>query len=206
MPDPGITQTDTWRMIKDFLSDCITYLKDALTRFFKWIESFFPKSSAAGWLATGNVVKVMIVIFALAAIALVAYILRKNKAPPDQFNAATSLPAASEWEEYAAKLTSAGRYREAIRAWYHALLVTHFRAGLLHFRKGRTNWEYCYALPHNITWRERFMDLTGFFEVEWYGKTQSEQADLGTYANAAQQVLTQARKGASILSKGEQTL
>ena len=47
-----------------------------------------------------------------------------------------------EWEKYAAELAAAGRLREAIRAWYHAVLVGLFRAGLLHHHKGRTNWEY----------------------------------------------------------------
>ena len=53
---------------------------------------------------------------------------------------------ASEWERYAAQLAAAGRLREAIRAWYHAVLVTLYGANILHYRKGRTNWEYVAGL------------------------------------------------------------
>src|SRR5207244_5595400 len=81
--------------------------------------------------------------------------------------------AANEWERYAAQLAAAGRIREAIRAWYHAVLVTLYGAGILHFRKGRTNWEYISTITPTIPWRGDFVKLTRRFEHEWYGSANS---------------------------------
>ena len=96
---------------------------------------------------------------------------------------------ANEWEVYARKLAASGQYRESIRAWYHAVLVTLYRTGTLHYRKGRTNWEYCYALSPSVTWRPEFMELTRRFEFEWYGKHSSSAEDLETCAQQAQSIL-----------------
>ncbi len=81
---------------------------------------------------------------------------------------------ASEWEVYAAELTRAGRLREAVRAWYHAVLVALYRAGYAQERKGRTNWELVATLPPALVWRGDFADLTRRFEREWYGRDESE--------------------------------
>lgn len=179
-------------------------------RFLKWLDSLFPKSVAAPGIAgmTTMALKMLIVAFAIAAAVMVIYILMRNQknARQIQVSSGAVLPASSkdadptsrdaaQWEDYAAKLAAAGRHREAIRACYHAVLATLFRSGVLHYRKGRTNWEYCYALPLNIPWRDRFFDLTGFFEIEWYGKIQSEPEDFSTYVDATRKLLSQTRGG-----------
>jgi len=80
---------------------------------------------------------------------------------------------ASEWERYAAQLAQTGRFREAIRAWFHAALVSCYSAGVLHYRKSRTNWEYIATLAPSLEWRPEFISLTRRFEREWYGADQS---------------------------------
>jgi hypothetical protein len=102
---------------------------------------------------------------------------------------------ANEWELFAKQLAASGDYRESIRAWYHAVLVAMYRGGLLHYRKGRTNWEYCYSLPPQIAWRPQFMELTRRFEWEWYGRNQSNREDVEQYAGEAQKILSSLQGG-----------
>jgi hypothetical protein len=95
----------------------------------------------------------------------------------------------SGWEARALELAAEGRAREAIRAWYHALLVRCYAAGLLHYRLGRTNWEYARALPPQVSWRPRFEELTRQFDLEWYGREQSTAEALGAFAAGAAEIL-----------------
>jgi hypothetical protein len=102
---------------------------------------------------------------------------------------------ASEWERHAAELAAARRWREAIRAWYHAVLVALFRQGLLHHQKGRTNWEYAARLDPGLAWRPAFMELTSLFDREWYGRRASDAEALAECAHTARGLL-QAVRGA----------
>ncbi|RPH37203.1 MAG: DUF4129 domain-containing protein, partial [Planctomycetota bacterium] len=104
---------------------------------------------------------------------------------------------ASEWERFAAELMNAGRSREAIRAWYHAVLVSLFRAGVLHYRKDRTNWEYAYALPSGVPWRAGFVEATRTFEREWYGRRDTPVEMAESYQDQARRMLSQVREGAA---------
>ncbi len=101
---------------------------------------------------------------------------------------------ATEWERFAAQLASAGRFREAIRAWYHAVLVTCYSAGVLNFRKGRTNWEYVATLAPSVEWRPQMIDLTRRFEKEWYGHEQSAPDALDHCSELARNILDALRR------------
>jgi hypothetical protein len=105
---------------------------------------------------------------------------------------------ANEWERYAAQLAAAGRIREAIRAWYHAVLVTLYGAGILHFRKGRTNWEYVSSLAPDLPWRGEFIQLTRRFEEEWYGHDASGAEALDECSRRARRILDGARRGRGV--------
>jgi hypothetical protein len=100
---------------------------------------------------------------------------------------------ASEWESYARELAGRRRWREAIRAWYHAVLVALFRSGLLHHQRGRTNWEYVSRLSPDLPWRRRFASLTRRFDREWYGRRTSDGSALSEYAREAREVLRAVR-------------
>lgn len=104
---------------------------------------------------------------------------------------------ASEWERYARELAAAGRAREAIRAWYHAVLVALYRAGTLHHRKGRTNWEYVSAVPPGTAWRSRFVEMTRHFEREWYGRDRSTPEALREGEEMALSLLSAVRERAA---------
>jgi hypothetical protein len=104
---------------------------------------------------------------------------------------------ATEWERYAIQLAADGRFREAIRAWFHAVLVTCYASGVLHFRKGRTNWEYIASLPPSTAWRPELMRLTQRFEKAWYGSEQSTRDDLDDCSVRAQAILDELHRDAS---------
>jgi hypothetical protein len=100
----------------------------------------------------------------------------------------------SEWERYAGQLATSGRFREAIRAWYHAVLVACYGAAILSYRKGRTNWEYIASLAPSIAWRPEFIRLTQRFEQEWYGSEQSSSEALEECSRRARRILDAVRR------------
>lgn len=98
-----------------------------------------------------------------------------------------------EWESYATELQAKGRLREALRAHYHAVLVSLLRAGLLAHQKGRTNWEYAAQLGPDLSFRPSFIELTRRFDGEWYGGRRTTVEGLAEYAAEARRVLRAAR-------------
>jgi Domain of unknown function (DUF4129) len=100
----------------------------------------------------------------------------------------------SEWEARARELFAAGHWREAIRAWYHAVLVSLFENGLLHHQKGRTNWEYVGQLSPELRWRPAFLDLTRLFDREWYGRRTSDAEAVRACAESARTILRAVRE------------
>jgi hypothetical protein len=175
---------------------------EALGRFIRWLVRLLMgrRSGAAG---DGSIPLLVVLLVAgvLALLALLSFLsLRRGRRITDLAEA-VSAPAqsardedplsrtANEWERFAAELMRAGRYREAIRAWYHAVLVTSFRAGFLYYRKDRTNWEYAYALGPEVPWRPGFLEATRTFEREWYGRRESPQETAETYQRETRAIL-----------------
>ena len=102
---------------------------------------------------------------------------------------------ANEWQRYAAELSRAGRLREAVRACYHAVLVTCYAAGVLHHRKGRTNWEHVSGLSPSVAWRPRFAELTRQFERRWYGMVATPPEEFAWFESETRVILDAARAG-----------
>lgn len=157
-----------------------------LEKILDWIMGFLPDSvrrpgetGGMRWIVATVVAAIVLLIVFLAF--EVRRRSRKKSAPAaesiaplgSQADADPLSRGASEWERYAAQLAQSERFREAIRAWYHAALVSCYAAGVLHFRKSRTNWEYIAALAPSLAWRPDFISLTRRFEREWYGSSQS---------------------------------
>ena len=194
------------------LRDFGAWLRDILERFGEWLEKFWPDSKeekegptrtvGMRWIVTGIVALIVLVIAVLAF----EVIRRSRGAKPEPVEESAPLGSkadedplsrgATEWERYAAQLAAAGRIREAIRAWYHAVLVTSYGAHILHYRKGRTNWEYVAALAPRIEWRPEFVQLTRRFEQEWYGSDHSNQDALDECSGRAQRILDAIRRTA----------
>jgi len=185
------------------------WLADKVVNFFEWLQKFWPKephaeepkpSGGVPFIVTALVIAIIVVL----AIVALEVLRRSRRGKPDEI--ATSDPitsrrdedplsrGATEWERYAAQLAQAGRIREAIRAWYHAVLVTCYGAGILNFRKGRTNWEYVSMMRAEVGWRPQFADLTRSYEREWYGRDESTGEALDDCSSRAQSILGQIRR------------
>jgi len=185
------------------------WLRDEIRKFFDWLDKFWPKASlpdarqpfgGVPFIVTALVIAIIVVLLIVALEVL----RRSRRAKPDAIAASDPIASrrdedplsrgATEWERYAAQLAEAGRIREAIRAWYHAVLVTCYSAGVLNFRKGRTNWEYVSMLRAEVAWRPQFADLTRRFEREWYGRDESTPEALDDCSGRAQTILGNLRR------------
>jgi Domain of unknown function (DUF4129) len=172
-----------------------------LSRFFRWLASFFPTGPMSAPEQDGGHVLVPILLGVgaiLAGVVLLALLSFRAGPPQGPRSIGRERPGADEdplsrtsigWEERARELAREGRSREAIRAWYHAVLVRCAAQGLLHHRPGRTNWEYAHALPPALPWRGRFEDLTFRFDQEWYGRAESTGEALAVFADGAAEIL-----------------
>jgi hypothetical protein len=194
-PEPPL-----WQELLEGLEQGLRWLGDRLIDLLHWIEDLFPSTSlpragVAGRITTLVLVGVGFIVVLVAALAL----LTRHK-PPSRVAPARSRRQAAEdedplsrtatgWEAYAAELAAQGRARQAIRAWYHALLVRCYGAGVLHYHRGRTNWEYVQALSPSLPWRQSFWELTRSFDLEWYGHAESTPEALDAFAGEARTVL-----------------
>lgn len=190
------------------ITEILEWLRDQLSKLLDWLLDLLPRQRADE--STGSVVTRWIVFGVVALILLLVLMLavnvlrRSRAAAPDAVETSTPLGSkadedplsrgATEWERYAGELAGAGRFREAIRAWYHAVLVTCYAAGILHFRKGRTNWEYLASLAPSLPWRADMIALTRRFEREWYGSEQSTQEALDDCSETAARVIDVIRR------------
>ena len=178
------------------------WIGDALRKIGEWLRRLVPPrpKRTRGDVETTAAVAVT---FAMGAVALLAILavrtLRRARRGPVEAVRSRMVSSSrdedplsrevDEWETYARELGAKRRWREAIRAWYHAVLVALFRSGLLHHQRGRTNWEYVSSLPPDLGWRPRFVSLTRHFDQEWYGRRRSSSEALSDCAREARELL-----------------
>ena len=183
-------------------------LADFLAMVLDWIVDLWPSRSdeRPGGSMTGTFVLVTVLLVVAIVIVVAIRVMRGSTSSIMTLDVESTPVSSSrkdddplsresaEWQAYAAQLASEGRYREAIRAWYHAVLVALYRGGLVHYRQGRTNWEYLSALPPSLPWRSRFAVLTREFDREWYGRHDASDEVLDRYAADARGVLADLRR------------
>jgi uncharacterized protein DUF4129 len=205
---PEIANASIFTRIAEATKKVIEWVAEKLSDFFDWLRKFWPDIRMPKQTPTGGmrwIVGAVVAAIALVIGILAFEVIRRSKRRPVEI-AVESAPASSsrdadpmsrganEWERYAAQLAAAGRIREAIRAWYHAVLVTLYAAGVLTFRKGRTNWEYVSSLTPALPWRGDFVRLTRRFEHEWYGSANSDPDALSECRGVARGILTAVRR------------
>jgi len=190
------------------IGEMFEWIGKKIEKLLDWIIDLFPSSSRAerGGATFGMrwITIAVAILIAIAIIILAFEVARRSKRAKPEIAVSEPLRSkrdedplsrgASEWERYAAQLAAAGRFREAIRAWYHAVLVTCYSAGVLHFRKGRTNWEYISLLAPSLGWRPELISLTRRFEREWYGADESSADALEECSDRARGILDAIRR------------
>lgn len=190
--------------LSETISDLWEGLHGVLTDIWNWLRRFFDVGRSTSDALSGGRLRTLIVVIVIAVAAVLAYALytalRRGavEVPHETSSAALATSgrdadplsrSPTEWERYAEQLHAAGRSREAIRAWFHAILVTLFKAGQLHYRKGRTNWEYAYSLSPEVAWRREYVELTREFERHWYGADTAPSESSRSYGLRSQTVL-----------------
>jgi hypothetical protein len=192
------------------IGQSLKWIGRKVRQFVDWLIGFLPNRLTEGPGTTLGMRWIVIAVVALIVIGIVFLaieVIRRARRGDTQ-TLTSSAPmrstrdddplsrGAMEWERYAAQLAASGRFREAIRAWYHAVLVTCYAAGALHFRKGRTNWEYIASLSAATTWRPELIRLTQRFEQEWYGSDQSTEEALDDCSADAKRILDELQRTA----------
>ena len=206
-PSPALPALSIPERLAEAIWDVLTWIGRQIGRFLDWLFSLWPRRAAGE--ATVGTVSLTLVLVAAALCVLVILAVRTARrtgttaAVPASGGAPVSAAdedplsrESDEWERYAHELAAAGRRREAVRAWYHAVLATLFRRGLLEPRKGRTNWEHVATLRPDVAWRAAFADITREFEREWYGRDESTPDALASCARLAGAILRGLRAGA----------
>jgi hypothetical protein len=90
---------------------------------------------------------------------------------------------AKHWRQQAEDLAGQGRFLEALRSLYLAVLSLLHRQNLLHYEPMRTNGEYVQQIrlapqaPPNL--HAAFEGLTGLFDLKWYGDQACDAAEYG---------------------------
>ena len=193
--------------IANAIFEMFRWISDKIAAFIDWFLDLFPRRSLDRPDGTANLRWIVIGVVALIVLIIIVLaieVVRRSRRDRDDVVTSTApissardddplSRGANEWERYAAQLAGSGRFREAIRAWYHAVLVTCYATGALHFRKGRTNWEYIASLAPSIAWRADLIRLTQRFEQEWYGSDQSTRDALDDCSAHARRILEQLR-------------
>lgn len=176
------------------------WLADVIGDILDWLARFQPRRAARAGGESGTATAAIAVVAIVAAVlAVLAYRALRRGSSRVEVESDRVLSSvrdedplsreAGEWEKHARDLAAAGRWREAVRAWYHAVLVCLFQNGLLHYQKGRTNWEYASRLAPEHAWRPTFLDLTRLFDREWYGRPASDAEAVRACAAGARAIL-----------------
>jgi hypothetical protein len=188
--------------LRQWLDRGAGWLVDLLGKLWDWLRRAGPRPERGRDGATAGIVTALVAAIALVLTIAAVRSMRRRDVAEARGEGSETAPErdedplsreAAEWERYAGELASAGRRREAIRAWYHAVLVALFRAGRLHHQRGRTNWEYVGQAPPEAAWRAAFVSLTEVFDREWYGREASAPEALHECAARAREVLSPLR-------------
>lgn len=86
------------------------------------------------------------------------------------------------------ELARIGRFRDAVRSLYLAVLASLHRADLIRYAPTRTNGEYVRQLRSREEVCGPFRSLTGLFENQWYGERSCEPADYDRCRRLAEEI------------------
>jgi Domain of unknown function (DUF4129) len=190
-----------FEQVLSWMGTAARWIASRLGDLWNWLAGLFPTGTARQLgLASSRITGLVLIGVGLIVVLVVALaVLSRARPPPVLAVRSRSVPEKDEdplsrsaggWEARARDLAAQGRAREAIRAWYHALLVHCYGAGVLHYRRGRTNWEYAHALSPSLLWRPRFEELTRWFDLEWYGRAESTPAALEAFSTGTGETLS----------------
>lgn len=163
-------------------------------RFLKWLKellesrrekqsSFQSPTASVGGDLFANVIVVAAVALVIAVVGYLLITMRnKNRKSGEQPEVATaSLVDPSQdpnsalsktpqgWASMADRFAREGRFREAVRSLYLALLARLHTEGAIDYDPAKSNWEYFRGFKGPSAWLHPFRELTRRFDYAWYG-------------------------------------
>lgn len=158
--------------------------------FVRWLRSHDRQRESSVSVPTGGsslgLSSLVVVLAVVLVIGLLAYLLLRNTNSPrpaeetgdqmrltetplgaDPMNALTRAP--ESWAGLADQLAQEGRFREAIRHLYLALLSKLHREGAIDYDPAKSNWDYFRGFKGSLDLLQPFRELTRRFDFAWYG-------------------------------------
>jgi Domain of unknown function (DUF4129) len=151
-------------------------------------------SGTTGWI----VVAILTVVVALIGVMAVRFWVRLPADPSRAVvvTAATAGRSAVDWRAEAARHEREGRWRDALRCRYRALVADLARRGVVEEVPGRTAGEYRGAVARTTpAVATDFAGATALFEDAWYGDRPTGPADQTQFDELAGRVLTTVSAG-----------
>lgn len=180
---------------RSFLGRAVDWVGDQLDRLF----GGDPDPLGTGGGGGGGSAWLTVVLLALAAIVVVVAVrAARRRWGPRRLHLPDDTPAVSvagrrsadAWDDLAHRLEAEGRWNEALRARFAALVERLVRARVLDDVPGRTSGEYrgelAGALPDAAA---PFDDAAGLFERAWYGGVPAGPDEASRFADDAAAVL-----------------
>lgn len=190
-----------------------TWVNDVLDRFFRWLSKTSPREPRPNPLSVGGgeAVAQALAVVMVAAVAITVLVtalrsLRRSQAEvaaPDSTRS-TSLPemedalsrAPESWAGLADELAAQGRFRDAIRSLYLALLARLHRDGAIEYNPTLSNWDYVRRFRGSADQKPRLRELTYRFDVAWYGRLGLSAESYGAFRTLSQPLLAGERADA----------
>jgi hypothetical protein len=97
--------------------------------------------------------------------------------------------APESWAGLADQLAREGKYREAIRHLYLALLSRLHRDGAIDYDPAKSNWDYFRGFKGRAGVLGPFRELTRRFDFAWYGNLEVGQASWNTFRGTCEPIL-----------------
>lgn len=190
-----------WDDITGWLTKAFAWISEKLEWLWDWLITFWPRTDARD--PEGGVtltVMMTTILIAACLLALALMVIRRSRRRPQTAPVIVERIASiadqdprsrpeSEWVRLARSLAAAGRHREAIRAWYNAILSTLIRTRRVSWIRGRTNWEYVSAVAVSSPWKGDLVRLTAEFDREWYGNHEVDSTAYASFAETAAMIL-----------------
>jgi hypothetical protein len=160
-----------------------------------WVTELLGRAFAAAGSTTGGAIAAVVVLLAVVAVVawLVVRFIRRIGTVPSRDEPVVTLGARTgdQWRADADAVEGDGRWREALRCRYRALLADLAGRGLVTEVAGRTTGEYLAELSARLPDAQTaFTEATRGFESAWYGGTAVERDDVAAVRDAAARVLT----------------
>ncbi|HZD70608.1 MAG TPA: DUF4129 domain-containing protein [Actinomycetes bacterium] len=168
--------------------------RSLLSRVWTWLLAHVGELVAALiGTSAGSIVGLLLTLLILAAVAALAVrFARGMTRDPELAAAIPGAPgrSAEDWRVEAEAHERAGRWRQALRCRYRALLADLAGRGLVEEVPGRTAGEYRGEVRRNApAAAEAFSGATELFERAWYGRAPTGAADANRFRDLAGRVL-----------------